>query len=313
MKRVDVVCLGILVADAIARPVDAVPEQGTLALVEELTLRGGGGALNTSTWLARSGVRVAAAGKVGADVFGDFLLELLSARGVQREGVIVDQRVPTSATVVLVDSHGERTFLHLPGANGALRAAELDRDVIFGGHWLLLTGALVLPGLDGAPAADLLAEARAREIATAVDTVFDPTGRWDRIVPVLAHVDLFTPSLAEARAITGEHDPALIASALHELGVREVALKLGPNGAYVSGDGFCGCVAPVAVHAIDSTGAGDAFIAGLLYGKLAGWPLERCVRLANAAGAYATTAVGAADAACDLDRLLDLTAAGAPA
>ncbi|MGH2995058.1 MAG: PfkB family carbohydrate kinase, partial [Gaiellaceae bacterium] len=61
----EIVCLGILVSDVIARPVDALPDRGTLTLVDALGLRGGGGALNTSTWLARSGVSVAAAGKVG--------------------------------------------------------------------------------------------------------------------------------------------------------------------------------------------------------------------------------------------------------
>ena len=69
------------------------------------------------------------------------------------------------------------------------------------------------------------------------------------------------------------------------------------------GDGFEGYVEPVAVAAVDGTGAGDAFNAGVLYGKLAGWPFERCVQLGNAAGAQATTAVGAAEAATDLREL----------
>lgn len=303
---IDVVCLGILVADAIARPVDELPPRGSLGLVEELTLRGGGGALNASTALVRWGLRACAAGKVGADPLGDFVLELLDERGVGRDGVLRDPKVPTSATVVLVDSAGERTFLHLPGANGALRADELDPGVIFAGRCLLLTGSLVMPALDGEPSARLLGEAKARGILTALDTVWDPTGSWERVLPSLPYVDLFMPSLAEGEAISGERGPARVAAWLRERGVAEVALKMGSGGCYASGPEFEGQLAPLPVQAVDGTGAGDAFIAGLLYGRLAGWPLEPAARLANAAGALATTAVGAAEGVRSLHETLAL-------
>ena len=114
----DAVCLGILVADVIARPVDRVPEAGSLALLDEIGLHGGGCALNTGTALARLGVSIACAGKVGGDAFGDFLLGLLDERGIDHSLVLRDAVAATSATVVLVDSVGERTFLHVPGANG---------------------------------------------------------------------------------------------------------------------------------------------------------------------------------------------------
>ena len=115
-------------ADVIARPLDEQPPGGSLALLDEITLHGGGCALNTASVLSTLGVETAVVGKVGADPFGDFLLGLLDERGVRREGVVRDERVPTSATVVLVDSAGERTFLHVPGANGALGADELDES-----------------------------------------------------------------------------------------------------------------------------------------------------------------------------------------
>ncbi|MER3410255.1 MAG: carbohydrate kinase, partial [Thermoleophilia bacterium] len=109
----DVVCLGILVADVVARPVGELP-RGAVALMEEVSLHGGGCALNTATGLARLGLEAAVAGKVGVDPLGDFLLGLLDERGIDRRGVLRDPAVPTSATVALVDSAGERTFLHLP-------------------------------------------------------------------------------------------------------------------------------------------------------------------------------------------------------
>src|ERR1041385_5916026 len=155
---IDVVCLGPLVADTIARPVDSLPPPGPLALVDELTLHGGGGALNTTSWLSAWGLRVAVVGKIGLDLFGDFVLGLLEERGIVSEGVIRDRGVATSATVVLVDSNGDRTFLHLAGANGALRADDLDPAFLYAGRALLYPAALALPALDGEPAATVLAE-----------------------------------------------------------------------------------------------------------------------------------------------------------
>src|ERR1700757_128779 len=105
---VDVVCLGILVADVVVRPVDALPAIGTLALVDSIVLRGGGCALNTSSALVRLGLRAAVLGKLGTDAFGDFLTGLMRERGVDAAGVVRDGAVASSASVAIVDSQGER-------------------------------------------------------------------------------------------------------------------------------------------------------------------------------------------------------------
>ncbi|HEY7563221.1 MAG TPA: carbohydrate kinase family protein [Gaiellaceae bacterium] len=303
---VDVVCLGILVADTIARPVDGLPPRGSLELVDEITLHGGGCALNTASALTRLGLRAGAVGKVGRDPFGDFVIGLLDERGVDRRGVLRDPTVGTSASVVLVEAGGERTFLHVPGANGYVRADELDPDVLYAGRTLHVAGALVMPELDGEPTAALLAEARARGLLTSLDTVWDATGRWERVVPSLPHLDLIAPSLAEGRAISGRETPADVAAWLREAGVGAVALKMGAEGCYVSGDGFEGPIDAPSVAVVDGTGSGDAFVAGLLYGLLTGWPLERAAALATAAGALAVTAVGAVEGVRGLDGTLAL-------
>lgn len=302
----DVVCLGILVADVIARPVEGLPPRGSLELVDEISLHGGGCALNTASVLVRLGLSASVVGKVGADPFGDFVLGLLDERGVAHVGVLRDPDVATSASVVLVDSAGERTFLHLPGTNGQVRLEELDDDVLFAGRALHLAGALVMPELDGEPTAAVLERAKARGLTTSLDTVWDATGRWERLLPSLPFLDLFVPSLAEAAAVSGELEPRSAAAWLRERGVGTVALKLGADGCYVAGEAYEGFVAAPAVEAVDSTGAGDAFAAGFLYSRLAGWPLDRSAALANAAGALATTRVGAVEGVHGLQKALAL-------
>jgi sugar/nucleoside kinase (ribokinase family) len=302
----DVVCLGIVVADVIARPVDDVPPAGSLAIVDAITVEGGGCALNSASVLVKLGLRAAVMGKVGVDPFGDVLITLMDERGVGRAGVLRDAGVPTSSTIVLVDSAGERTFLHVPGANGALGIDELDPGSLYAGRALHFAGALVMERLDGEPFARLAAEAQRRGIFTSLDTVWDATGRWSRLEPCLPHLDLATPSLAEGQALSGEREPERVAAWLHERGVREVALTMGSEGCYASCDGFEAYVEAPAVEVVDGTGAGDAFAAGVLYGKLAGWPLEASVRLGCAAGAMATTAVGATEGVRGLAELLAL-------
>ena len=305
----DAVCLGILVADVIARPVDRVPEPGSLALLDEIGLRGGGCALNTGTALARLGVSVACAGKVGADAFGDFVLGLLDERGIDRSLVLRDAATPTSASVALVDSAGERTFLHVPGANGSLRADELDLERVLAARVLHVAGALVMPALDGEPTAQLLAVARSRGVWTSLDTVWDASGRWDRLLPSLPHLDLLCLSGAEAAALSGERDPEAAAAWARARGATTVAVKLGPDGSYVAGDDFAGHVPARRVVAVDSTGAGDAFAAGMIYARLQDWPLERAAVFANALGAAATTAVGAAEGLPTIEEVLAWTPA----
>ena len=305
---IDVVCLGIVVADVVVRPIDAQPQSGTLTLADSIVLRAGGCAVSTSSALARLGLRCAVLGKTGVDAFGDFLVRVVAERGVDGSGIVQDPSVPTSASVVLVDSKGERTFLHTVGASGAVRAGELG-DAPFRGRALHVAGALVLEELDGEPTAAILAEARRRGLHTSLDTVFDESGRWSRVLVSLPHCDLVTPGIAEAEGITGESDPAQAARALHDLGAGTAAVTLGAAGCQVCADDFEGLVEAHPVDAVDGTGAGDAFAAGFLYGRLAGWPTERCARFANAAGALATTAVGGFEGVGDLQQTLELAGA----
>lgn len=296
-------CLGILVADVIARPVGAV-RHGAVTLVDDVSLHGGGCALNTATGLTRLGLDTAVVGKVGADHFGDYLVDLLTSRAIDTSGVARDAGASTSATVVLVDGDGERSFLHVPGANAELRADDVPFDLVRGARALHVAGALVMAELDGEPTAGVLERARDEGVKTSLDTVYDASGGWARLEPCLPHLDLLTASLPEAASVSGESDPARASAWFRSRGVGDVAVKLGAAGCFVAGDEFEGEVPAYPVQAIDGTGAGDAFAAGLIYGRLAGWSLCDAARLGNAAGALAASAVGATEGLLDLEGTL---------
>jgi sugar/nucleoside kinase (ribokinase family) len=290
----DVVCLGILVADVLARPVDEWPERGRLSLVEEMTLHIGGCAANTGIGLARMGADVAVVGKVGDDGFGDFVTETLRRNGLNVAGVLRDQRANTSATMVMVGSDGERSFLHHIGANATLKQEEVPPELIAGARILHFAGAQVMPGFDGEPAAAVLARAQQAGVMTCLDTVWDATGRWMELVgPCLPHVDVFLPSYDEAIMLVKKEDPAEVAQALHDHGVPTVALKMGEKGCFVStADGQTFSQPTFEVDVVDATGAGDAFAAGFLRGLLQGWDLRETARLACAVGSLCVTALG---------------------
>ncbi len=309
----DVVCLGILVADVWGRPVDDWPERGRLSLVNEIGIGIGGCAANTGVALQKLGAQAAIMGKVGADGFGDFVRETLRAAGADVSGVLSDPSVGTSATLIMVDSAGERTFIHYIGANSKVRPEELDLGLIASARVFHFAGALVMPGFDGEPAASVLRAARQAKVTTSVDTVWDATGRWMALVaPLFPHTDLFLPSLAEAAEITGRTEPAEIAAALVDLGVGTVALKMGPEGSFVRSGEVALQVPAYRVEAVDGTGAGDAYVAGFLRARLLGWDLERCAKFASAAGALCTTAPGTSAGLRDLAGTLEFLAQREP-
>lgn len=301
-----IVCLGIMVADVVGRPVRALPDAGRLVLVDEMGLHTGGCAVNTATALARLGLPVEVIGKVGVDPFGDFLLQALDKRGVVTRAVSRDADAGTSVTMVMVDPDGERRFVHYLGANAQLTLSDIDFRVVDNASILHVAGSLVLPRIDGEPTAELLERARSAGVITFLDTVWDDTGRWmDLVAPSLPYTDYFVPSLAEGQALTGLDEPETVAQALLDHGVGTVGLKMGAEGCLVTTEaGGSFRVPAFEVDVVDATGAGDAFAAGFIAGVWKGWALERTARFANAVGALCVTGLGAAGGVSSLSDTL---------
>jgi sugar/nucleoside kinase (ribokinase family) len=294
-KKKPVVCLGIMVADVVGRPVESFPDQGRLVLVDEMSLHTGGCAVNAAIGLAKLGIPVEVIGKVGNDAFGNFLLVELKKYLVGTKGVRRDRTAGTSATMVMVHPDGERSFIHYLGANARLRPEDIDFDLVQKSSILHFAGTFVLPGIDGEPSVALLRKARAAGVTTFLDTVWDASNRWmELLAPYLPMVDYFVPSLGEAQQLTGLEQPRDVARALLDGGVGVVALKMGAQGCLVMTQGGEKFLVPAfKVQVVDATGAGDAFAAGFIAGVRQAWPLEQTARFANAVGALCVTKIGA--------------------
>ncbi len=291
---VDVLCMGHMAADVVAKTVTDLPEKGKLVLVDEIELHSGGCATNTGNALAKLGIDTKIIGRVGNDSFGNFLIDKVKEFGVNASNIVRDKGISTSVTFVTVDENGERTFLHYLGANGQLKEKDISYEILKGTKILHIAGALLLPSFDGKPASRVLKMAKDMGITTSLDTCWDSTGGWlNKLEPCLYNTDIFLPSIEEAKMISGLEDPSEIANFFLGYGIKIVCIKMGSKGAYLKTAEKDIRIPVFRVKAIDSTGAGDAFVAGFLTGVIKGMNLEDVAKLASALGAFCVQSMGA--------------------
>ncbi|GIV08054.1 MAG: PfkB family kinase [Fimbriimonadales bacterium] len=286
--------VGILVADVVAKPVNHYPERGICAHVERMELHVGGCASNTGLALAKLGLPVRVVGKVGQDAFGDFILNTLEQHGVDTRGVKRSTTATTSSTMVMVHPDGERSFIHHMGANAEFCPDDIDWSQIADCAIFHLAGAYLMPLVDGEPAARLLQEAKRRGMTTCMDTTWDSSGQWMRLMaPCLPYLDYITPNYGEASMLTGETEPEKIAQRFVDAGVGTAVIKMDSRGCYVRTRESAFHMPACQVEVVDMLGAGDCFTAGWLAGVAMGWDLHRTARLANAVGALCVSDLGA--------------------
>ena len=281
-----VVCVGDIMVDVSARlPGELARGSDTPA---PIVLSGGGSAANTAAWLVAAGARASFVGRVGGDALGRQAVDDLAAAGVDL-AVSVDPQLPTGACIVLVDPSGERTMVPSAGANavgGAVPALHPDDH-------LHVSGYALFHERSGAMALAALAAARAVGCAVSVDAAsaaplrgFGPSRFLDAVSPAL----LFA-NADEAAVLTGTDD---VESAARQLGLRcgEAIVKCGADGAVWSDGTQVVQVAAEPVRVVDSTGAGDAFAAGVLAARLAGADVRSAVLAGHALAARAVARPG---------------------
>ena len=273
-----VTVIGGVQVDVVIVPVGELPPQGQTLLVDEMSMRVGGAAANAALAFAETAATVRLMGCVGDDHLGNWLIEVLGELGLGGELHVVTGG-PTGLTVACEAPERDRTFLTYLGVNAGWDLSMIPADA-GSSESLLVCDYFLAPALRGAPTRELLAGARERGGRTYFDTAWDPAD-WPEatrreLLDLLPHVDVFLPNEAEAEAASGEHgSPERAARALQAASGGWVVVKLGARGCFAAGpDGAELRAAAPTVEIVDSTGAGDAFNAGLIAALAEGgsWP-----------------------------------------
>lgn len=291
-----VLCCGNIVCDILVHPVDEFAAGGTTP-VNRIERHMGGNGANTAFALGLLGMPVRLAGRVGTDEWADLLLQRLAAAAVDTS-LVGRSCQPTAASVVLVSSSGQRSFLHLFGA-GAEATVEPDLFAQSGCDHFHLASPFGLAGVRRRKA-ELLVAARAAGMTVSLDTHWDSLGEWMRdLEPCLSLLDLLFLNEDEARMLTGELDAPTAARAICSAGAPNVILKLGAAGCALYGTAGETVVAGFPVETVDTTGAGDCFCGGFLAALHRGASLVEAARFANAVGALSVSALGATQGLLD--------------
>ena len=272
------------------------PQPGETVLGERLGRYPGGKGANQAVAAARLGGRAAMVGRIGADDFAPGLVENLTANGVDASGVEPDNSAATGAALIFVGPEGQNMIAVAPGANGRLDKFDIARAVATLQSGDVLVMQLEIPMAVITPAAVAARRAGGRVLLNAA-----PAQRLDQ--GLLEQVDTLVVNEREARDLVNEASPEAMVQALHAIGPRIAIVTLGPAGSVYCDETGVHRVEPFHVKSIDATGAGDAFVGALAVGLANGLPVQAAMRFANAAGAAATTLLGAQAALPRIDDL----------
>lgn len=291
MRSKSVLCTGIIVTDHVCAPVDHMPSAGELVLTDKIELTLGGCAANVSTALAKLGIQANLVGRIGDDIAGDVIRQLLEKSGVSTAGLIRTSGIETSQTLIVNVLGQDRRFIHTYGSNSLFSAADIPieplSDIIYIGGYLLMKKCT--PD----ELAPVLAKARQGGALVVLDVVTPGKADYQPwLKPVLPYVDYFLPNDHEGELITGLASPQAQASVFRDMGARNVLITRGDKGTLWSGEGVQIETGIFNVPFVDGSGSGDAFAAGLILGLLEGRPAMEVLQIASATGASCVRALG---------------------
>ena len=307
-KQFDIAAIGTLAYDMILRTVDESVFARDTTVLEEVGISVGGGAMLSAIAAQRLGWKTTVVGKLCTDAFSDYCVDVLKKAGVDTSYVTRSETDTMSLTFALVRPNGDRHFLGRLGSNNrTLSPWDFDLSVVTKAKIVSYGSFLVLPELDQ-EMPRIFHAAREAGALTVADCANDSYHQWaETVLRCLPETDYFIPSQVEAEYLTGETDPAVMARLLMARGCRNLIIKLGEVGCYVT-DGVTARIVPAFTvpHVSDTTGAGDNFVGGFMAGLLEGLDLFEAARYANATAAVSVTGPGGEGALRDKSQVLEL-------
>ncbi len=286
-----VVVFGSINLDLVVE-VPHLPTKGETVIGHRFFSAAGGKAANQAVAIAKLGIPVSLVGQIGEDSFGQTLIQSLQTEGVDTSGITVNPNTYSGVASIVVDETGANTIACAAGANNLVREKEIQQF-----EKLLPQAKIVLLEL-GIPIATVLNAARA---AKAHDRflILDPAPAIpDLPEEIYSLVDLITPNEVEASQLVGFTVDGVTtarqaASFLHQMGVKNVIITLGSQGAFYSNQVDEFWAKPIPVPVVDTVAAGDAFNGALAAGLASGKSLAEAVQWGMVGGALAVTKNGA--------------------
>ncbi len=251
----------------------------------------GGSAANTIVGLARLGCKVGYIGKVGCDREGDLLLKDFREEGVDMSGTIRTEQGVSGSVLGFVDKKGARALYINSGVNDTITLDDVNPNYIARAHLLHLTSFVgEIPFQTQKRILDV--------IPNSVKISIDPGALYARkgyaaLEPILKRVYVLMPNAIELELLTGKVGYCKGADIMVGKGAKIVAVKLGDNGCYITDGHERHLIEPFKVNVVDTTGAGDAFCAGFLYGLANQKSLYECGRLGNFVASRCVMKLGA--------------------
>jgi len=265
------------------------PQPGETLVSNDFGIFQGGKGANQAIALAKLDIPTLMLGKVGKDILSDFALSSLQESGVGTTGISKSQKISTGSASIWVNAQGQNSIVIYPGAN-----EEVDEDFIIQHEKFFYDASWFLTQFEVPLKSILLALKLAKKHG--LKTVMDPApvrevGNSD----IWGLVDYLLPNEIEIRELTHTENILKAIRILKSRGVKEVIVKLGKQGAGYEDKGKLVAIPAIPVEQIiDTTGAGDCFVAGFLYGMIQWGDIPRAINIANLTASYSIQRKGAA-------------------
>ncbi len=309
VESMEITCAGILVADIIRRFKERAEPGRLVTLQDPIELHVGGCAANTGICLAKMGSNVKIVGRIGDDYWGRFVMETLeSYPGIDVEGVSLSAGEETATTDIEVEvKTGERTFYHYVGANANFSINDIP-DESYDCRVFHMGGYNLVPSITPSDLRKIFSIAHKKGASTSIDLAWSDRVQWSDLKTSMNQIDYYFSNIGEARMVINDQSATAeeLSAAIMRMGPRIVVIKMGKSGCHVRTSRIrIDMPADPQFRAVDGTGAGDAFVAGFLFGLGQNWDIGRTTRFANATGGFCVSKAGATKGVPDKEKIIE--------